>query len=107
MSLSRQELREGLAEILGKVFWSHMNGEDLDEPEMLAKYGPLALHLIDEYVEGVEDAVIKIANSPCECGKDHYGTPVRSVNGSVTTHCQFARVVPQRRRAGIGGDKNG
>lgn len=47
-------------------------------------------------VQAAEDKVIKKAHKPCECGKEHFGTPVRSVQGNVTTYCQFSRVKPSR-----------
>jgi len=39
-----------------------------------------------------EQFVIDLAHRPCECGKDHLATPVRSVTGALTSYCQFSRV---------------
>lgn len=39
-----------------------------------------------------EDAVLKVSESGCECGRDHKATPVRSVTGAITSYCQFSRV---------------
>ena len=49
---------------------------------------------LERRVKAAENAVIDKANSQCECGEKHFGTPVRSVMGNVTTYCQFSRVRP-------------
>lgn len=52
------------------------------------------MQLITAEKRKAEGAVIEKAHTPCECGKDHFGTPVRSVQGNITTYCQFSRIVP-------------
>lgn len=47
---------------------------------------------VERAVNTAEDAVIEKAHKPCECGSDHFATPVRSVTGVVTTYCQFSRI---------------
>jgi hypothetical protein len=64
-----------------------------DELAEVDKTKQALLALVKTEVEKAEQAVIDKAHTPCECGKDHFGTPVRSVQGNVTTYCQFSRVV--------------
>lgn len=47
---------------------------------------------VQQEIAKAEDGVIQIAHKPCECGQPHHATPVRSVQGGVTSYCQFSRV---------------
>lgn len=58
--------------------------------------GKQATDYIEQYAQQVareaEDNLIKKSHQQCECGSDHFATPVRSVQGNITTYCQFRRV---------------
>lgn len=44
-----------LDDTLGKIFFSNMNGEDLDQPEMLEKYKPQVKQLFMDIIESTEE----------------------------------------------------